>query len=121
MVETEASIPDNDQEPIGLVGEYWGIRVRTLKVLVALVACVFVVVTGIYIALFGFRTWSKNMRRAGSMMVINFEPPATAPPATAPPPALQYTCPTCGPVGLPQMGPNGASVCPQCGAPMTTR
>ena len=69
----------------GLLAEYLGVGSRTLLVLGALVLAAFLAVTLIYSSIFGFETWSSNMQRAGSMMIIRYCPHCVrgAPPAPA--------------------------------------
>ena len=121
----------SQDESFSMLRDYIGFDRRTLLIFLALVAGVFVVVTGIYIAIFGFKDWETNMQRAGSMMVANFNTPATGgiedltgpraprPRPAAVPAAVQYTCPNCGAVGLPHWSPNGTPICPNCGSVMT--
>lgn len=106
---------ETENESLNLLEDYLGIEKKHLSILIAIMASVFVLVTGIYIALFGFQHWRTNMSRAGSMMVINFQVNGTN---TV---TRQYVCPSCGAVGLPQQGPNGEPLCPNCGQRMKVR
>jgi predicted RNA-binding Zn-ribbon protein involved in translation (DUF1610 family) len=111
---------DNREESFSMLRDYMGFDRRTLFVFLALVAGVFIVVTGIYIAIFGFQEWETNMQRAGSMMIANYDAPVAprlAPAAAVP--AVQFSCPNCGAVGLPRWNPGGTPVCPNCGSVMT--
>ncbi len=100
---------NEDEQRAGLLEEYLGIGRRPLYILLAIVSLVFVATTGIFISVFGFRHWKKNMNRAGAAMVINYDPQA-APVAPA-----ACVCPSCGTVPV-QPGTNGsAPICPYCG------
>lgn len=110
---------NNREESFSMLRDYMGFDKRTLFIFLALVAGVFVVVTGIYIAIFGFQEWETNMQRAGSMMIANYDAPVApglAPAAATP--AVQYTCPNCGAAGLPQWSQDGTPRCPNCGSTM---
>ena len=106
--------PPRNDEPEGILEDYLGIKRRTLYVLAAVVAVVIAAVIGIYVSIWGLERWKKNMSRAGDAMVINFEPQPMAQ-------AVQYTCPTCGAVGLPLWDENAVPHCPKCGRPMSAR
>ena len=134
----------NEEKPVGMVQDYLGLDGKTMITFTGLVVSVLVVVTGIYVSIFGFDTWTTNMKRAGSLMVINAHQPvggaqpgmnnglaaplAPLAPAVAPtapyamplipPAATQFVCPNCGNTGLPAWTANGAPVCPGCGAVM---
>ena len=120
-----------DKKSFNLIREYTGIDRKTLFTFMGLVLIVFVVVTGIYVAIFGFNTWATNMEQAGSMMIANFDVPVNGNTMVAnfddrtpgvpiagrvirAPAAVQYSCPNCGAVGLPLWGPNGTPRCPNC-------
>jgi DNA-directed RNA polymerase subunit RPC12/RpoP len=105
-------IPESEQKvEASLIEEYLGIRRKTLLVFAGFVTAVWILVAGIYAALFGFDAWATNMRRAGSMMVIRFDSPPTG--------TIQYVCPRCGAVGLPSGDPQQGPRCPICGGRMT--
>ena len=125
----------NQEETEGAFSDYFGFDMRTLGIFSGLVVGVVVVVTGIYIAIFGFDSWKSSMSQAGSLMLSNLNTPnaaagtapapagtvTPAPAAPAPPAArsgAQYVCPTCGAAGLPQWSPNGTPLCPRCGGVM---
>jgi hypothetical protein len=126
----------NQEESFSALKEYFGIEKRTLLIFTALVVGVLVVVTVIYVAIFGFREWKTNMKHAGSMIMAKFDKPATglpqnatcpganrpsAPcyvPAVAPAPG-PYTCPQCGTAGHPRWSTSGAPICPNCRAVMS--
>jgi len=118
---------NSEDEHIGLIQEYFGFDQRRVLISLAMVAGVAVVVTLIYVAIFGFDTWKSNMKQAGNMMVVNFQPPGAngvVEPNIVPLPAaatstIQYLCPTCGIVGLPRWSVGATPVCPQCGAVMS--
>jgi predicted RNA-binding Zn-ribbon protein involved in translation (DUF1610 family) len=124
----EIDMQDQD-EKFNLFREYMGFKQKTMLWYMALVAGVVVLVTVIYTSIFGYGTWKRNMQRAGSMMVANFDPAAPGvnlgPVAPAPygvvpaaAPAQQYVCPGCGATGLPNWSPGGAPQCPNCGTIM---
>jgi len=105
--------------------DYFGLNGRTLAIFWGLVICVVVVVTAIYVLIFGFDSWRSNMSQASSLMLTNVDVPgAEAGPAAAAvmpaagPTGAQYVCPTCGAVGLPRWSPDGTPTCPGCGAVM---
>jgi type IV secretory pathway TrbD component len=119
---------ENREESFSLLHDYMGIDRRTLLIFTALVVGVTVVVTGIYVAIFGFDTWTTNMERAGSMMVANFDPrvngqgqdipdipdPRVRAPAMAP---ANLDVPPWGVNTRPVAAPPAAQfVCPKCGA-----
>lgn len=66
--------PSDEREPTGLLREYLGFRARPALIFAALIIGALAVVTAIYVSIFGFDTWSTNMQRAGSMMVIRYCP-----------------------------------------------
>jgi predicted RNA-binding Zn-ribbon protein involved in translation (DUF1610 family) len=120
-----------NQESFSYINEYIGIDKRKLIIFFSLLLGVFVVVTGIYVAIFGYQDWKTNMQRAGSMMVANFDQPQVpaspvigvpaVQPTLAPSyqPTVQYACPQCGIAGLPNWSANGAPLCPRCGSLMS--
>ncbi len=132
----------SEDKSVGMLQDYLGLDGKTMITFTGLVVSVLVVVTGIYVSIFGFDTWKTNMKRAGSLMVINAQQPVNGAqpgmnngmalpaaarmpaPATpyavplAPPAATQFVCPACGASGLPAWTTNGAPVCPSCGAVM---
>jgi len=65
---------DDRDEQVGLLREYLGFRTRPALLFAALLIGVMALVTAIYVSVFGMDTWSTNMQRAGSMMVIRFCP-----------------------------------------------
>jgi len=115
-------------EPNGLLDAYLNINRHRMFICLALVCGVTVVVTLIYIAVFGFQSWKSNMKQAGSMMIINFPAPVGAPMPLGIQPqplytvpaqgagALQYVCPNCGVVGVPRWSVGPTPLCPQCGS-----
>ena len=121
-----------NEERAGVLSDYFGLDTRTLVTFFCLVVGVVIVVTGIYVAIFGFDNWKSSMSQAGSMMLSNFNDPNAATgrtigpagpvsPAVAPlaaPTGAQYSCPNCGAVGLPKWTQNGAPLCPNCGTVM---
>lgn len=122
----------NQEEPASAFRDYFGFDTRTLAIFFGLVVGVVVVVTAIYVSIFGFDNWKSNMSQASSMMLLNFNDPNAAagtttgpagPVVAAPVPATgqagaQYSCPACGAVGLPEWSPNGTPLCPNCGTVM---
>ena len=120
----------SDKESGSLLRDYFGLDGRMLLTFAGLVAGVLVVVTGIYVAIFGYDDWKKDMKQAGSMMVAGFNAPANG--AVAPAPAQlapaspirmnptmqapsQYVCPAPGQLA-PVMQGAAQYVCPSCGA-----
>ncbi len=124
---------NNHEEPTNVFADYFGFDMRTLATFSGLVIGVVVVVTGIYVAIFGFDNWRSSMSQAGALMLSNVQAPnaATGMPTAPVGPAVsapasptarsgaQYSCPNCGAVGLPQWSPNGTPLCPSCGGVMT--
>jgi len=122
----------NHEEPASALSDYLGFDRRKLAIFSGLVAAVVVVVTGIYVSIFGFDSWKSNMSQASSMMLSNFDVPNAAASATTGPvgpaqaafaPATgqagaQYVCPSCGAVGLPRWSTGGSPLCPNCGSMM---
>lgn len=125
-----------ENESTSLLNNYLGLDGRTLITFGTLVGGVFVVVTGIYVAIFGFESWTRDMQQAGNMMVAGFNTAAggVAPVQVFQPPqpsgqrpetgragaapAAQFVCPNCGAVGLPRWSNTGTPVCPNCGGVM---
>jgi predicted RNA-binding Zn-ribbon protein involved in translation (DUF1610 family) len=128
---------DNNHEPTGLLEIYFGFNATKILTFLVLVIGIVVVVTAIYVAVFGFDNWKSSMQQAGSLMLSDFNQPVapgavtgpggggvplyTAPqPLTATPRvAAQFRCPNCGTVGLPNTSAGGVSLCPNCGTQMT--
>lgn len=118
-------------EPSSALKDYLGVGGRPIVLFLALVIGTTAVVTCIYGAIFGFDTWSNNMQQAGSLVLSDFNTPATQPgtiagptghginPAGATVGGSQLNCPNCGPVALPQWTPHGTPLCPACGAPLS--
>lgn len=116
---------DNKDEATSLLEEYFGIDLKRVLVFFGLVLGVFVVITGIYVSIFGMDTWKSSMSQAGSLMLANFDQPATGADGVVRPfapaaaqTATQYSCNQCGALGLPLWDPNGTPLCPSCGAVM---
>jgi hypothetical protein len=110
---------NSHEQPNSLLRDYLGFDRHVLMKFAGLVAAVVFVVTGLYVAIFGFDTWASNMEQAGSMMLANFDPPPPAPPQSqftpvAAAPTAQYVCPSCGAVGLPLWTRDGTPRCPVC-------
>ena len=115
-----------DENP-GMFEDYFGFDIKTLFVFGGLVVAVIVIVTVLYISIFGFQNWKSNMNQASALLLSNFN--AGAPLVEGQPllqgatpnirPVIQgtgqYTCPTCGTIGLPSWSANGAPLCPNCG------
>ena len=125
----------NQDKPMSTLEEYLGFSAGKIMIFCGLVLGVVVIVTGIYVAIFGFDNWKSSMQQAGSMMLANFDPvpaPGTGvvitpqvavPPVAqvapaAPVAATQFVCPNCGAAGLPNWSLTGAPLCPNCGAVM---
>ena len=124
----------SQEEFEGALSGYFGIDKRTWAIFFGLVFGVVIVVTCIYVAIFGFDSWKTSMAGAGSMLLSNFDPQAGAggtvgqggqmlqgvAPAAVPAfqGGTQYTCPACGAVGLPIWNQVGTPTCPTCGALM---
>lgn len=135
----------NDKYPeksVGVLNLYFSFNSAKLLLFLGIVVLTALVVTGIYVSIFGFDNWKSNMSQAGSLMLANFPTPlnttgnqigngtvadspnalgiATTPVQSAPPQGTtnQYICPYCGPVGLPNMSTNGVPLCPSCGMVM---
>jgi hypothetical protein len=125
MVETREQWTESEDGGLNLLEHYLGIDRKAIYFILGLLAVGFVVAMGIYIANNSYRTWKKNMGRAGDMMVIDFETPtggAKQPTGSQSTPAAassQYFCPSCGMLGLPLANPVGTPFCPGCGAVMT--
>jgi hypothetical protein len=122
-----------------LVKDYFGFDTKTVLTFLGLVTLVIVVVTFIYVSIFGFDNWKTSMSQAGSMMLANFDPQAATPldnrgelvtpavPNATPaagagiqqPGGGQYNCPACGAVGLPVWNAQGSPICPTCGGVMS--
>lgn len=128
----------DQKESLGVLKTYFGIDKSSMLIFSVLVVGVFIVVTGIYVAIFGYKNWKSNMESAGSMMVANFNTPTTGnvnnpvgsrstgvqpgAPCLVPAPQAaqgQYVCPNCGAVGLPSWNQAGTPLCPNCGASMS--
>jgi hypothetical protein len=132
----------HSEKPAGLLNLYFHFNGHKLLLFFGIVFLTILVVTGIYVSIFGFDIWKSNMSQAGSLMLANF-PTAIAntgnpnaiptvpnsPNAgivTIPPSSTavtngttsQFVCPNCGPVGLPNVDANGLPLCPSCGAVM---
>jgi len=120
---------DEEPQSANLVEDYLGIDHRILIILVSLTIATLLAVTAFYIVNNGFGTWASNMKRAGSMMVINFDQPIpiraidpTGQPQQPPVSgqiAIQHICPNCGATALPHFSPDGTPYCPNCGSVMT--
>ena len=120
-------------ESYSLLNDYVGIDKRTTVIFLSLIIGIFIVVTCIYVAIFGLQNWTSNMKRAGSMMIANFDAPLSVPQAIPSVPgavaaqpaatvaAAQFHCATCGLSGLPLWNQNGTPLCPTCGAVMMVR
>ena len=135
----------SQQESVSLLRDYLGFDQRRLLTFLGLVLGVVLVVTLLYVAIFGFDTWSNNMHQAGHLMLANADPRALAGPGgpqvgpgnmryrpvatamggplsgavlPAAPTGAQYVCPRCGLGGLPRWTAGGAPQCPACGGIM---
>jgi len=133
---------NHSEKPLGLLNLYFNFNSYKLLLFLGIVVLTTLVVTGIYVSIFGFNSWQSNMSQAGSLMLANFPTPiantvdpntsgsiASQPNASgvATPPAAaplnggstnQFVCPNCGPVGLPNVSTNGMPLCPNCGTVM---
>lgn len=121
------------EEVPSLLSSYMGFDRKQLLIFSALVVGVIVVVTLLYVMIFGFRTWSNNMQQAGHLLLANVNPslqavqPIPLPPIPLSPPCpqpaagfgIQFACPQCGIVGLPRWTVGGTPQCPTCGGIMT--
>ncbi len=119
----------SNEEQVNPFREYFGFDGRALVTFFSLVAGVLVVVTGIYVAIFGLDNWKSSMSQAGSMMLSNFNdtngagaginnpgvPAAMGAAQPSSPVGVQFSCPNCGAVGLPNWSQQGAPLCPNCG------
>lgn len=132
----------HSEKPVGLLNLYFNFSSYKLILFFGIVVMTTLVVTGIYVSIFGLDSWESNMSQAGSLMLANFPTPiantanpnasgavANQPNASgfANPSAVapsnrgstnQFVCPNCGPVGLPNVSTNGSPLCPNCGATM---
>lgn len=133
---------NHSEKPVGLLNLYFNFNSYKLLLFLGIVVLTTLVVTGIYVSIFGFDSWQSNMSQAGSLMLANFPTPiantgnpnasgsiANRPNASGVTPAAataplnrgttnQFVCPNCGPVGLPNVNTNGTPLCPNCGAVM---
>jgi len=120
----------NEEESSSVIKEYFGFDARSLAIFFGLVVGVIVVVTGIYVAVFGFKSWSTNMEQAGTLLLTGTGAPVGAPVAGAGqlgtpnyaagtvPTATQYRCPNCGGMCAPLREQVGTPYCPGCNTPM---
>lgn len=118
-------------ESFSMLKDYLGIDKRKTAIFSALIVGVFVTVTSIYIAIYGFDTWSDNMKSAGSLMIVNLDAPLQNTPGVSTnidrrviqpiglATTVQYFCSSCGLSGLPLWSNSGTPMCPTCGAVMT--
>lgn len=116
---------EDTKEFEGVMSDYFGFDLRKLLIFCGLVFAVVVVVTGIYVAIFGFDSWKNSMTQAGDLMLAAQNVPMANGAAgtmvmqsPAPQAGAQYNCPTCGTTGLPMWNANGSPLCPACGALM---
>ena len=125
----------HSEEPVGLLSLYFNFSSYRLLLFLGIVILTTLVVTGIYVSIFGFDNWKSNMSQAGSLMLANFPTPVAntgnpnGPNAVGVPTPLspaplntgttnQFVCPNCGPVGLPNVSATGTPLCPSCGMVM---
>jgi len=120
----------NEEEPSSIIKDYFGFDARSLLIFFSLVVGVVAVVTGIYVAIFGFKSWSTSMEQAGTLLLANSGAPVAAQdtgagqagspncPAGMVPNTAQYRCPSCGGMGVPRWDQSGTAYCPGCNAPM---
>ena len=116
---------EDTKEYEGIMADYFGFELRKLLIFGGLVLGVAVVVTGIYVSIFGFDSWKNSMVQAGDLMLAaqnapltNGNPGNTTAPAGSGQAGAQYNCATCGTTGLPLWNAAGAPLCPTCGALM---
>jgi len=118
----------NEEESSSVIKDYFGFDARSLAIFFGLVIGVILVVTGIYVAVFGFESWSTNMEQAGTLLLTAAPVDASGAGAGQPgapsysmgngPAAAQYRCPNCGGMCAPLRDQAGTPYCPGCNTPM---
>ena len=99
------------------MSDRYDIDAKRLGYFVGSILAAAVVVTAVYIGLYGLKKWSGGVQQGANLMLAATQVPSQGAARTGT--TGQYVCPTHGAVGLPAFDAAGAPHCPICNQAMS--
>lgn len=99
------------------MSDRYDIDAKRLGYFVGSVVAAAVVVTAVYVGLYGLKKWTGGVQQGANLMLAATRAPIQGGARTGT--AGQYICPTHGAVGLPVFDAAGVAHCPICNQPMS--